>query len=419
MRKNILVIGSGGREHAIAKAFDVSEKVANVYVIPGNPGMLLNTRKTKIINQDWTDFSKLIVFVKKNEIDLTFVGFENALDQGIVDFFKKEGQVIIGPSQEASQLETSKTYAKKVMLEKNIPTARFKNFNPHQYEEAKLYCEEMTLPIVIKEDGLAGGKGVYICQHGEEVLAILSKTLQDKKTNILIEEFLTGPEFSHFSLINEDHIISLGLARDYKRVYDGDRGPNTGGMGAISPVGDDDDILEQQIIDTIVRPLTQQMNAQGAPFTGVLYTGVINTEQGIKVIEFNVRLGDPETQVLLQTIDEDFFDLVWSSVLKRDIQLKRFKKKTIGVVVAAEGYPGAYQKNIPINISGKDLEQTYFAGVTQNQDNELISNGGRVFMVTAQANSYKEARNKVYNQLEKYRTKGLFFRTDIGIECEK
>ncbi|UUX35024.1 phosphoribosylamine--glycine ligase [Fundicoccus culcitae] len=417
MNKKILVIGSGGREHAIARAFRDSQKVEKVFVAPGNPGMELDNAKhatpIECVDINIQAFEQLAAFVKENDIALTFVGPEQPLETGIVDYFNQEKLAIVGPTKEAAQLENSKWFAKKVMAEAGVQTAQYHYFTADQITQAKTYCQDLGLPFVIKADGLMAGKGVVIPESMDEAHLTLDQMMLHNQKAVLIEEFLVGTEFSHFSLVNEEHILALGSACDYKRVAANDTGLNTGGMGAFAPVPWVDDALNQQVIDTVVKPVAQQMVAQGTPFTGVLYSGLIMTASGPKVIEFNTRLGDPETQVLLPTLTTDFYEIVTAHLNQQPLQINIASQTLLGIVLAAQGYPGDYVKKIPVAIPSELLPQIVFAGVSGTSD-QLYSSGGRILMAVASGHDLEEARTKAYATIEKIETVDTFYRPDIG-----
>lgn len=412
MGNKVLIIGSGGREHAIAKAFDQSSQVDTVYVAKGNPGFLINLDKVELVNIEEKDLTRLVEFAKAEKVAITIVGSEINLSTGIVDAFRLAGLKIIGPTQAASQLETSKSFAKTIMQDAAVKTANYKMFTNETRHEVKDYLEDLSMPIVIKQDGLASGKGVYIVQTIEEAMQVLDE-LPHKK--FLIEDFLDGPEFSHFSLVNEESVIPLGMARDYKTAYDNHEGPNTGGMGAFSPVTDHDEKLSEEIVEKVVKPVAKQMKENGTPFTGILYSGLIKVGDEFYIIEFNVRFGDPETQILLPRIQEDIFDVFDAHLNKKDIQVTHKSGTSLGVIYASEGYPRDVKDNQPLTWSDDlDLNYVSFAGVRQEQDT-LTSKGGRVLMATAFEDTIDECREKAYKLIEQIQLPGGFYRKDIGL----
>lgn len=418
MKYNVLVVGSGGREHAIARAFAKSKWVSKVYVAPGNPGMLLDSQDPiECVAIEITAVDKLAHFVEKVGIAVTFIGPEQPLELGIVDYFNQRNLAVVGPTQVAAQLENSKWFAKKIMAEANVKTAQYRYFASDDYQMALTYCYELGLPCVIKADGLMAGKGVVIPETLVEAESTLQRMMLTNQKSVLIEEFLVGKEFSHFSLVNGDHIISLGSACDYKRVLDGDKGANTGGMGAFAPVPWVDESLNQRIIDEIVAPVAKEMMRQRTPFTGILYTGIILTTNGPKVIEFNTRLGDPETQILLPLFEPDFYEIIEAHLQKIPFEIPLKNQTNLGVVLAAEGYPATCKTQIPIHIPQELQQQVFFAGVG-GEAKLLLSTGGRILMMTSSGTDLKQAREKVYQQLELLRIEETFYRQDIGLHRE-
>lgn len=412
--KKVLIIGSGGREHALATSFAKSAEVGTVFVAPGNPGMVLHSEKIQCVAIPVLANEELVSFAIENEIDYTFVGPEVALEAGIVDVFRAHQLSIVGPTKAAAQIESSKIFAKNMMEKAGIPTAAFRAFQPEQVAEAQAYAETLPVPLVIKESGLAAGKGVYICSTHSEGHAVLADVMTDKQSAVVIEEFMEGPEFSHFSLIHDDHIISLGLARDYKRAYDGDKGLNTGGMGAITLLSEENKAVSDEIVSRIVRPLVAEMSKSGVPYTGILYTGVMQTKTGIRVIEFNARFGDPETQVLLPLIENDWMEILTSHFEKQPITMRFSKQQSLGVIVAANGYPQKCEEGFALDLPAEtDQIQVYYSGVAKQND-QLVAAGGRIFMATTQAEDLQGCRERVYSWLDELELAQAFYRRDIG-----
>ena len=412
---NILVIGSGGREHAIAKKFNDSPSVNKVFVAPGNDGM---RQDAEIIALDAMDFAGLAQFAKENAIDLTFVGPEQPLAGGIVDFFLARGLQIFGPTQAAALIEGSKSYAKEIMKKYSIPTAAYETFT--DASEAIAYVKQQGAPIVVKADGLAAGKGVIVAMTEQEAIDAIDDMIGNQRfgessSRVVIEEFLDGEEFSFMSFVHKGQIYPMVIAQDHKRAYDGDKGPNTGGMGAYSPVPHIPQEYISRAYIEIVEPTVKAMEEEGVSFTGILYAGLILTKQGPKVIEFNARFGDPETQVVLPRMasdfglfmkaimDEKYFDLQWSD------------EAMLGVVIAAEGYPGDVEKGnaLPDLNTLTENYVVYHAG-TKLVNGEFVGNGGRVLLVAAKAETLKEAQEKVYTGIEKQQWNKFFYRKDIG-----
>lgn len=409
----VLVIGSGGREHAIAKKFNEAPSVDRVFVAPGNDGM---QNDAEIIAIDALDFQALAAFAKENAVDLTFVGPEQPLAAGIVDFFQAEGLTIFGPSKAAAQIEGSKSYAKEIMKKYNIPTAAYETFT--EAEPAIAYIKEQGAPIVVKADGLAAGKGVIVAMTEKEAIdavndMIGNQLFGDSSSRVVIEEFLDGEEFSFMSFVHNGQIYPMVIAQDHKRAYDGDKGPNTGGMGAYSPVPQiSQDIVSKAYID-IVEPTVKAMEAEGVSFTGILYAGLILTKNGPKVIEFNARFGDPETQVVLPRMASDFGAFMKALMEEKYFDLQWHNEAMLGVVVAAEGYPGDVVKGNTLPDLSDITLPIYHAG-TKLVDGQFVGNGGRVLLVAAKAKTLKEAQENVYTELGKKEWENFFFRKDIG-----
>lgn len=412
----VLVIGSGGREHAIAKQFNVSPSVDKVFVAPGNDGMKNDAECVQI---DSTDFEALVLFAKENDVDLTFVGPEQPLAEGIVDYFAAHGLKAFGPTKAAALIEGSKSFAKELMAKYDIPTAGYGTFS--DAEEAKAFIREKGAPIVVKADGLAAGKGVIVATTLEEALdavddMIGNQKFGDSSSTVVIEEFLDGEEFSYMSFVHDGYIYPMVVAQDHKRAYDGDRGPNTGGMGAYSPVPQISDAVVKEAYDKVVVPTVVAMAAEGTPFTGILYAGLILTEDGPKVIEFNARFGDPEAQVVLPRMESDFGEFMAALMDSKPYDLKWNDDAVLGVVVASEGYPetvvnGAALPNLD-TLSAQGLD-VFHAG-TKFDGERFVGNGGRVILIAAKGSSLKEAQADVYKGLSALEWDGFFYRTDIG-----
>ncbi|MGS4787594.1 phosphoribosylamine--glycine ligase [Streptococcus sp. P25B114] len=418
----LLVVGSGGREHAIAKKLLASEQVEQVFVAPGNDGMTLDG--IELVNIGISEHSALINFAKKNDIAWTFVGPDDALAAGIVDDFEQAGLKAFGPSRLAAELEWSKDFAKQIMVKYGIPTAAFGTFS--NFEEAKAYIEEQGAPIVVKADGLALGKGVVVAETVEQAVEAAREMLLDNKfgdsgARVVIEEFLAGEEFSLFALVNGDQFYILPTAQDHKRAFDGDQGPNTGGMGAYAPVPHLPQSVVDTAVDTIVKPILDGMIAEGRSYLGVLYAGLILTDQGPKVIEFNARFGDPETQIILPRLTSDFAQNIDDILHKRPTQLTWLDSGvTLGVVVASNGYPLDHEKGVELPAKTEGDLTTYYAGARFAENSRaLLSNGGRVYMLVTTADTVQEAQEKIYSELKKQDTTGLFYRTDIGSKAVK
>ncbi|EGD37157.1 phosphoribosylamine-glycine ligase [Streptococcus sanguinis SK150] len=418
----LLVVGSGGREHAIAKKLLESQGVEQVFVAPGNDGMTLDG--LDLVNIGISEHSKLIEFAKENDVAWSFIGPDDALAAGIVDDFNQAGLKAFGPSRLAAELEWSKDFAKEIMVKYGVPTAAYGTFS--DFEEAKSYIEKQGAPIVVKADGLALGKGVVVAETVEQAVEAAHDMLLDNKfgdsgARVVIEEFLDGEEFSLFAFVNGDKFYILPTAQDHKRAYDGDKGPNTGGMGAYAPVPHLPQSVVNQSVETIIKPVLKGMIAEGRPYLGVLYAGLILTADGPKVIEFNSRFGDPETQIILPRLTSDFAQNITDILDKKEPAITWLDEGvTLGVVVASEGYPLDYEKGLPLPEKTDGDIITYYAGAKFAENSRaLLSNGGRVYMLVTTADTVLAAQEKIYNQLEKQDTTGLFYRTDIGSKAVK
>ena len=411
---NVLVIGRGGREHALAWKFAQSEKVEKVYVAPGNEGM---RDVATPIDIDENDFDALVLFAKENHVELTFVGPEIPLMNGIVDRFKEEGLRVFGPNQAAAVIEGSKAFTKELMKKYNIPTAAYETFT--DYEEAVQYIQKVGAPIVIKADGLAAGKGVTVAMTLEEALQATKEMLQDVKfgeasKKVVIEEFLDGQEFSLMAFVNGTTVHPMVIAQDHKRAFDGDKGPNTGGMGAYSPVPQISESAVQEAIKNVLHPTAKAMIAENRSFTGILYAGLILTNDGPKVIEFNARFGDPETEVVLPRLENDLVDVCNAVLDESELTLQWSEESVIGVVLASKGYPEAYKKGEIIKGLEALQDVIVFHAGTAMKHGDFVTNGGRVLFVACKANSLQEAKDKVYKEIGKIESDGLFYRSDIG-----
>ncbi|AEW53510.1 TPA: phosphoribosylamine--glycine ligase [Bacillus cereus] len=411
---NVLVIGRGGREHALAWKFAQSEKVEKVYVAPGNEGM---RDVATPIDIDENDFDALILFAKENHVELTFVGPEIPLMNGIVDRFKEEGLRVFGPNKAAAVIEGSKAFTKELMKKYNIPTAAYETFT--DYEEAVQYIEKVGAPIVIKADGLAAGKGVTVAMTLEEALQAAKEMLQDVKfgeasKKVVIEEFLDGQEFSLMAFVNGTTVHPMVIAQDHKRAFDGDKGPNTGGMGAYSPVPQISESAVQEAIETVLHPTAKAMIQENRSFTGILYAGLILTNDGPKVIEFNARFGDPETEVVLPRLENDLVDVCNAVLDESELTLQWSEESVIGVVLASKGYPEAYKKGEIIKGLDALQDVIVFHAGTAMKHGDFVTKGGRVLFVACKANSLQEAKDTVYKEIGKIESDGLFYRSDIG-----
>lgn len=410
--KKVLVIGSGGREHAIVDALSRSPKVGKIFCAPGNAGIAEQAQNVAIKE---TDVVALKSFALENAIDLTVVGPEVALAAGIVDEFRAAGLSIFGHTKQAAQIESSKEFAKKLMQKYDIPTARYKSFS--NYEEAKAYVFSQPLPAVLKYDGLAAGKGVVIAETLEQADEALRDMLLDDcfgQGCVVVEEFLEGPEFSFLCFVCGESLYPMPLSQDHKRAYDGDKGPNTGGMGAYTclPFITEEDWT--YAFDKIMKPTAKAMQSEGLPLTGVLYGGLMKTANGIKVIEFNARFGDPETEVVLPLLQSDIYDVFYSIAENKSIEnIKWEDAATIGVVLASKGYPGSYDKGFEI-VGLENIDAKIYHMGTSIKDDSIVTSGGRVMIIVSKAPTLLEAHAKVMKEVPKIKCENLFYRSDIG-----
>ena len=411
------VIGSGGREHAICHALNKSKKITKIYCFPGNAG---TAKIGTNVNIDFDNFNELKNFILEKKINLLVVGPEKPLVEGIVDFFEKNNIKIFGPNKVASQLEGSKIFTKKLCQKYNIPTAKFGILKT--IEEANIFLDNSKFPLVIKADGLAAGKGVYICEnlnHGKESIKEIFGGKFGPTKNILIEEFLKGEEMSYFIISDGKTIKTFQTAQDHKRVLEGDKGKNTGGMGAYSPSRLINKNLEKKILDKIINPTIKGLGDMGCNYKGFLYAGLMIINNEPYLIEYNVRMGDPECQTILPKLKSDLLDLIIACCEENlaNIEINWHDKKSLCVVVCAAGYPDEYEKNLLIEnidkINLKENEHIYHAGTKINED-KIYSNGGRVLNFICLSDSFKKSRDIIINSIELLNWPGGFFRKDIG-----
>lgn len=404
----ILVVGSGGREHALAKCFMKSPTVEKIFVAPGNPGM---RDVATVVAIDAMDFEGLIGFSRKENIDLVFVGPEAPLSAGITDAMQAAGIRVFGPTAKAAQVEASKSFAKKLMNLADIPTA--KHVTVYTQKEALDYLSDHPAPIVIKADGLMAGKGVTVALDDTTAIEAVRHVYSDMEYGpLVIEEYLQGEEFSLMAFVCGEKVFPLEIARDYKRAYDHDEGPNTGGMGSFSPVPMIQDEWIEEAMSSIMIPMAKVMVDQGIPFTGILYGGLMATEQGVKTIEFNVRFGDPEAEVILARLLTPLDQIVFDVMAKKDVELTFDPRFALGVVMTSKGYPQSYQKNTPIRgLEQLDCEVCHMG--TGWQDG-WVNKGGRVLFVMDLAQTLEKARESVYKEIARIDAPGLYYRRDIG-----
>ena len=407
----VLVIGGGGREHAIVDALARSAQVEKIFCAPGNAGI---ARQAECVAIRETEVERLRDFAAAEGIGLTVVGPEVALAAGVVDCFKAAGLRIFGPTKAAARIESSKEFAKELMAKYDIPTAGFRAFT--EYEAAREYVAGRPFPAVLKYDGLAAGKGVVIAQTMEEADAALKEMLLDDKFGegkVVIEDYLEGPEFSFMCFVSGHRVWPMVLAQDHKRAWDGDKGPNTGGMGAYSPLPFITAEDERYALERILQPVADAMVAEGCPFEGVLYGGLMKTAQGIKVIEFNARFGDPETEVVLPRLKSDIVDIFCAVAEGRDTQLEWHDFAALGIVLASKGYPGSYEKGHEIT-GLENVEGTVYHMGTKADGDRIVTAGGRVLFVVGRGATLAEAREAALRDVARIGCDNLFHRTDIG-----
>ena len=419
---NVAVIGSGGREHALGYKLAESKSVNKLFFIPGNGG---TANLGENLNLSPDDFDGILSFAREKNINLVVIGPEQPLVNGLTDFLEINGIHVFGPSKNAAVIEGEKSFAKNFMKEFAIPTAAFRVFTNYEKEECLTYLDKISYPVIIKADGLAAGKGVIICDNYD----IAEKTIYDFFDNkrfgsagkkVVIEEFLEGPEVSVFAVTDGVNYLLLPPSQDHKRIYDNDNGPNTGGMGAYAPASFVTDEMLRRIDNEIIFPTISSMKKIGRKFKGVLFFGLMITKDGPKVIEYNCRFGDPETQAILPLIEGDFARLLHSAALgKLDKTLVSFRngKFSVTVVAASEGYPNAYEKGKEIfglDLMLPDNIYLFHAGTKVNADGKIITNGGRVLAVTAVSDSLKSAKTEAYKYLAKINFDGIYYRKDIA-----
>ena len=408
----VLVIGGGGREHAIVEALSRSERVSKIFCAPGNAGIAALAQCVPVKD---TDVDGLLNFARENAVDLTVVGPEAALSAGVADAFRAAGLRIFGHSKAATRIESSKEFAKQLMQKYGVPTAAYRSFS--DYSEALEYVSRRPLPAVLKYDGLAAGKGVVIAATMDEAREALASMLLDHRFGqgrVVVEDYLEGPEFSFMCFVNGDDVYPMPLAQDHKRAFDGDLGPNTGGMGAYTGLPFITEADREFAYQEIMCKAASGMVSEGCPLCGVLYGGLMKTADGIKVIEFNARFGDPETEVVLPLLESDafeVFDAIASGKPAEDIRWS--SDVAMGVVMASKGYPGSYAKGFAIE-GADDAGCTVFHMGTALSDGRLVTAGGRVIMPVCRGRSLAEARRLVYEAVGRIHCENLYYRTDIG-----
>ncbi len=417
----ILVIGNGGREHALVWKLQQSPRIRKIYCAPGNGGTGEIAENLPIKSDD---LPGLLSFAKKGKIDLTVVGPEQPLTLGIVDLFQKEGLAVFGPGREAAVLEGSKVWTKNFLREEGIPTAHYESFD--NFDRAVDFLQTQAYPIVIKADGLAGGKGVIIAQDRIEAVVALGTILKNKKfgeagKKVVIEEFLRGEEASFLAFVDGKSILPLDSAQDHKRVGERDTGPNTGGMGAFSPTPVVSEAVREEVLEKILKPTLQGLLKRGIEYRGVLYAGLMVTRQGTKLLEYNVRFGDPETQALMVRLDEDLLEVLEATVQGRlgGRKIAWKKEPSVCVVLAAHGYPNEVQLGDPISglKEADSVPQTVVFHAGTKKEGEVVkTSGGRVLGITSLGKDLRQARERAYDACEKIYWKGVHYRKDIGLK---
>lgn len=421
---NILLLGSGGRESAISWKLAQSEKCSNLYIAPGNAG---TSAYGTNIPLSILDFEGIKTFCLEHKIDILFPGGEDSLVAGIYDFFKNDKTlkhiIVAGPSQEGAQLEGSKAFSKKFMQRHNIPTAAYREFDESNFEEGLQYLEHHTTPIVLKADGLAAGKGVVITsdiKEAKEVFTSMIKEAQfgDAGKTVVIEQFLTGVEVSVFGLSDGNHYVILPEAKDYKRIGEGDSGPNTGGMGAVSPVPFAQGEFMQKVIERIVEPTVNGLKQENIVYQGIIFFGLINVDGEPYVIEYNCRMGDPETEVVMPRLENDLVEMIvkMDAGKLNEVIVKHSVRAACTVMLVSEGYPGDYSKGKVMTGWGNAEGSLLFHAGTVNKDNDVVSNGGRVLAITSYGNDIGDALKQSYLNAKKINFEGKYYRTDIGFE---
>ncbi|MCC4862296.1 phosphoribosylamine--glycine ligase [Vibrio splendidus] len=418
---NVLIIGAGGREHALGWKAAQNPNVETVFIAPGNAGTALEP-KLENVNIGVEDITGLVAFAQDKKIELTIVGPEAPLVIGVVDAFREVGLPIFGPTQAAAQLEGSKAFTKDFLARHDIPTGYYSNFT--EIEPAIAYVREQGAPIVVKADGLAAGKGVIVAMTLEEAEDAIKDMLAgnafgEAGSRVVIEEFLEGEEASFIVMVDGSSVLPMATSQDHKRVGDKDTGPNTGGMGAYSPAPVVTPEIHNRILEEVIYPTVRGMDAEGAPYTGFLYAGLMIDADGTpKVIEYNCRFGDPETQPIMMRMESDLVELCLMAIDEKldEAESKWDPRASIGVVLAAGGYPADYAKGDVISLPTSEVEgqKVFHAGTTNNKAGDVVTNGGRVLCATALGNTVSEAQERAYALTKQVSWNGMFHRNDIG-----
>ena len=417
----VLIIGSGGREHALAWKCAQDDIVKHVFVCPGNAGTYLED-KVSNVELNLNEFSSIEKFCLEEKVELVIIGPEQPLVDGLTDFLQSKNIKTFGPSKNAAQLEGSKTFSKDFFVKYNIPTAKYKSFD--NFESSLEYLNEISFPTVVKADGLAAGKGVIICQNSEEAIKALDSIFNDKAfgtagNRVVIEEFLEGEEASFIAVVSKDKIIPLATSQDHKAVGDGDVGLNTGGMGAYSPAPIVTEEIHKKILNEVMYPTMNGLINEGSPYLGFLYAGLMIKDNEIKVLEFNCRFGDPETQPILLRLNSSLVELCKAAI---DDELDTYsiqwtEKHSCGVVIASEGYPEDYESNKKVSIKENSIKDSkLFHAGTKYENETILTSGGRVFCATALGSDLKDAQKNAYNLVNNVEFDGAFFRKDIGFK---
>ena len=417
----VLIIGSGGREHALAWKCAQDDIVKHVFVCPGNAGTYLED-KVSNVELNLNEFSSIEKFCLEEIVELVIIGPEQPLVDGLTDFLQSKNIKTFGPSKNAAQLEGSKTFSKDFFVKYNIPTAKYKSFD--NFESSLEYLNEISFPTVVKADGLAAGKGVIICQNSEEAIKALDSIFNDKAfgtagNRVVIEEFLEGEEASFIAVVSKDKIIPLATSQDHKAVGDGDVGLNTGGMGAYSPAPIVTEEIHKKILNEVMYPTMNGLINEGSPYLGFLYAGLMIKDNEIKVLEFNCRFGDPETQPILLRLNSSLVELCKAAI---DDELDTYsiqwtEKHSCGVVIASEGYPEEYESNKKVSVKENNIKDSKLFHAGTKYENEMVlTSGGRVFCATALGSDLKDAQKNAYNLVNNVEFDGAFFRKDIGFK---
>ena len=411
---NVLVIGGGGREHALVKKLSGSKHTKKIHAVPGNSSMEKYAAVHSDIND--SDIERIVALAIKENITWTVIGPEAPLTAGLADALEAAGIKVFGPRKLEAQLESSKAFAKNIMIKYGIPTAEYQAFT--NLIDATEYIKQQGAPIVIKKDGLAAGKGVAVAMTETEALDALKEMfVEGENKPVVIEEFLEGEEFSLMVLVNGDYILPFDIvAQDHKRAYDSDTGPNTGGMGAYAPVKHIGEDVIDEAINNIVKPTAEAMVKEGLDYFGVMYLGAIITKEGVKTIEFNARFGDPEAQILLELLESDFIDVLEAVKNQEPYQLKFSRDSMLGVILASQGYPKTYEKGASVIIPERLEDEIFNSGLKHIEDERYETTGGRVMLVTGRGSTLEEAKQIAYKNTEQieFNNESLFYRNDIG-----